>query len=360
MARDGAGAGGYPAVGLGGGLVGDVRSDLQRLQLAAVAALRRPRLLAQLPVLGALLRRPRQCLVRLALLPDHVPGGAQIRARGPLRGGLDRRRQRLAEIPAHHAADDAQHHRHYRAVLAHRHLRQLRHRARTDRRRPARHDACLRHLGLQARHRERRHPLGRVGVALHVPDPRHLRHLHPARSASARKGDLLMTAVAADAPRRVARGSLKRSRRWALVTSYFFLILFAIFFLVPPFYTLVTATKNSEQISNQTTNPSLPALPPTMDNIHTLHYKTAFLIYVKNTPTVTGSVPVLPLPIPVPSAFSLGRMKFWGSGILATGVFLTYLVPDSLLFLPLFKVVGAFGLLDSYWGLILVYPIGNE
>src|SRR5258708_8334013 len=60
--------------------------------------------------------------------------------------------------------------------------------------------------------------------------------------------------------------------------------------------------------------------------------------------------------IALPAAFSLGRMKFWGSGILATGVFLTYLVPDSLLFLPLFKVVGAFRLLDSYWGLILVYP----
>jgi multiple sugar transport system permease protein len=60
--------------------------------------------------------------------------------------------------------------------------------------------------------------------------------------------------------------------------------------------------------------------------------------------------------IAVPAAFSLGRMRFWGSGVLATGVFLTYLVPDTLLFLPLFKVVGALGLLNSYWGLILVYP----
>jgi len=165
-----------------------------------------------------------------------------------------------------------------------------------------------------------------------------------------------MTAVTADAPRRIARGSLRRNRRWALVTSYFFLILFAIFFLVPPFYTLVTATKNSEQVSNQTTNPWLPALPPTMENIHTLLYKTDFLIYFKNTAIVTVAVVIITMVIAVPAAFSLGRMKFWGSGILATGVFLTYLVPESLLFLPLFKVVGAFGLLDSYWGLILVYP----
>ena len=67
-------------------------------------------------------------------------------------------------------------------------------------------------------------------------------------------------AIGADAPRRVVGGSIRRSRRWALITSYFLLILFAIFFLVPPYYQLATATKTSEQISNQDTNPWLPAL----------------------------------------------------------------------------------------------------
>ena len=76
-----------------------------------------------------------------------------------------------------------------------------------------------------------------------------------------------MAAVTADQPRRAARGSLRRNRRWALVTSYFFLILFAIFFLIPPYYQLVTATKTSEQISNQTTDPRLPAIPAASDNI---------------------------------------------------------------------------------------------
>ena len=89
--------------------------------------------------------------------------------------------------------------------------------------------------------------------------------------------------------------------------------MFAIFFLVPPFYTLVTATKNSEQISNQTTNPWLPALPPTMDNIHTLLYKTDFLIYFKNTAIVTVAVVIITMVIAVPAAFSLGRMSSRGS-----------------------------------------------
>jgi multiple sugar transport system permease protein len=165
-----------------------------------------------------------------------------------------------------------------------------------------------------------------------------------------------MSAVAADTPRVALRSSLRRNRRWALVTSYIFLILFAIFFLIPPYYQLVTATKNTEQISNQTTDPWLPALQPTLDNLSNLWFQTDFPIYLKNTAIVTVCVVILTMVIAVPAAFSLGRMKFWGSGILATGVFLTYLVPDSLLFLPLFKIVGGLGLLNSYWALVLVYP----
>ena len=165
-----------------------------------------------------------------------------------------------------------------------------------------------------------------------------------------------MSVIAAAAPRLARTGSLRRSRRWALFASYFCLILFAIFFLIPPYYQLVTATKTSEQISNQTTNPWVPAIPGTWDNLYTLLYKTDFLIYFKNTAIVTLLVVVITMAIAVPAAFSLARMRFWGSGVLATGVFLTYLVPDSLLFIPLFKIVGALGLLNSYWALVLVYP----
>ena len=166
-----------------------------------------------------------------------------------------------------------------------------------------------------------------------------------------------MSAVTADVPRRIAaRGSLRRSRRWALVTSYFFLIVFAIFFLIPPYYQLVTATKSTAEISNQTTDPWLPSPSPTWENLDNLWNHTDFPIYLKNSAVVTILVVAITMIIAVPAAFSLGRMKFWGSGILATGVFLTYLVPDSLLFLPLFKIVGGLGLLNSYWALVLVYP----
>jgi multiple sugar transport system permease protein len=165
-----------------------------------------------------------------------------------------------------------------------------------------------------------------------------------------------MTAVTADVPRVAARGSLRRSRRWALVTSYVCLIVFAVFFLIPPYYQLVTATKSTAEISNQTTDPWLPSPSPTWENLDNLWNHTDFPIYLENSAIVTVIVVALTMVIAVPAAFSLGRMRFWGSGILATGVFLTYLVPDSLLFLPLFKIVGGLGLLNSYWALVLVYP----
>jgi multiple sugar transport system permease protein len=64
----------------------------------------------------------------------------------------------------------------------------------------------------------------------------------------------------------------------------------------------------------------------------------------------------------VPAAFALSRMKFWGSAALATGILLTYLVPETLLFLPLFKmfaVVKAYTgieLINHWWVLVILYP----
>ena len=69
----------------------------------------------------------------------------------------------------------------------------------------------------------------------------------------------------------------------------------------------------------------------------------------QNTAIVTVCVVAITMVVSVLAAFSLARMKFWGSGVLATGIFLTYLVPDTLLFLPLFQIVKALGLLNNYW-----------
>ncbi len=145
-------------------------------------------------------------------------------------------------------------------------------------------------------------------------------------------------------------------RRWALCASYFFLFLFVVFFLFPPYYMLVTSLKTDAEIASLEGNPWLVHGGVTLEHYRDLLTGTSFPIYFRNTVVVTVLVVVLSMLISILAAYSLSRMRFWGSATLATGIFLTYLVPETLLFIPMFKIVGGLGLLNSYWSLVLVYP----
>lgn len=150
-------------------------------------------------------------------------------------------------------------------------------------------------------------------------------------------------------------GSLRSERRWALVTSYVSLILAAVIFLTPPVYMLLTSLKTSAEIADQQGNPWL-VRNPTLENYWALIENPLFQGFFINSVMVTVVVVALTMVISILAAFALARMRFWGSQLLATGVFLTYLVPDTLLFIPLYQIVGGLGLLNSVWGLMLVYP----
>src|SRR5437868_3372719 len=162
------------------------------------------------------------------------------------------------------------------------------------------------------------------------------------------------------APTRPRYGSMSRDRRWAMRWSYFFLVLFAVFFLMPPLYMLLTSLKTSAEIS-AATNPWW-VYHPTLENYITLLTKNDFLTFFRNSALVSICVVSLTMVISVLAAFSLARMKFWGSATLATGVFLTYLIPDTLLFIPLFKIfawihdVTGIELINHWWVLIFLYP----
>jgi multiple sugar transport system permease protein len=149
--------------------------------------------------------------------------------------------------------------------------------------------------------------------------------------------------------------SLHRQRMWALYGSYAALLVFVVMFLVPPFYTIITSLKSASEISAQTGSPWL-VRHPTLENFWYLITYPNFQTYFMNTVYVTVAVVIVTMVISVLAAFSLARMGFWGSSILATGVFLTYLVPASLLFIPLFQVIGKIGLINNVWCLVLLYP----
>src|SRR6516165_3554104 len=129
--------------------------------------------------------------------------------------------------------------------------------------------------------------------------------------------------------RKVKYGSMSRDRVWALRWSYFFLVLFAIFSLTPPFYMLITSLKSSAEIS-AATNPWW-VFHPTLANYVELLTSNQYLRFFWNSAMVSVIVVAVTMLISVPAAFALSRMKFWGSATLATGIFLTYLIPETLL-----------------------------
>lgn len=150
-------------------------------------------------------------------------------------------------------------------------------------------------------------------------------------------------------------GSLRSERRWALIWAYISLIISAIILLTPPVYMLITSLKTSAEIADQKGNPWI-VRNPTLENYWELITNSLFQGFFINSVIVTLVVVALTMVISILAAFALARMRFWGSQVLATGVFLTYLVPDTLLFIPLYQIVGGLGLLNSIWGLVLVYP----
>jgi multiple sugar transport system permease protein len=156
------------------------------------------------------------------------------------------------------------------------------------------------------------------------------------------------------------RGSMRRERAWALRWSYFFLVLFAVIFLTPPVYMVITSLKTSAEIS-AATNPWW-VYNPTLENYATLLSSAQFLTFFRNSAVVSVLVVSVTMLISVPAAFALSRMRFWGSATIATGIFLTYLIPETLLFIPLFHMFAVFRewtgieLINHWWVLLFVYP----
>jgi len=152
-----------------------------------------------------------------------------------------------------------------------------------------------------------------------------------------------------------AAGSLKAERRWALWTAYISLIFAAVIFLAPPVYMFITSLKTSAEVANLQGNPWL-VQSPTLENYTAILTNPTFLTFFWNSAKITVMVVLITMVISTLAAFALARMRFWGSQVLATGVFLTYLIPETLLFIPLYQIVGGLGLLNSSWGLVVVYP----
>ena len=150
--------------------------------------------------------------------------------------------------------------------------------------------------------------------------------------------------------------SRRTRHRLSLASIYVIIGLFAIFFLFPIFYMAITSFKTNQEIESLKGIPFLIQRGATLEHYRELFQKTDFLVYFKNTAQVAVLATIISMLISILAAYGLSRLAFVGSGAIATGIFLTYLVPESLLFIPLFKIVGSLGLLNKKWALLLVFP----
>lgn len=146
-------------------------------------------------------------------------------------------------------------------------------------------------------------------------------------------------------------------RRWLGRTAHVVLISAFTLFLAFPFaWMLVTTFKQSTDLLDVHNNPFLFNMPPTMENLRILFVDTEFGVWILNTLQVGVLVVGLTLLLSVPAGYALARLSGrWGHR-LGIAIFLTYLVPPTILFIPFSRIIAALGLQDSMWSLVLVYP----
>jgi multiple sugar transport system permease protein len=131
----------------------------------------------------------------------------------------------------------------------------------------------------------------------------------------------------------------------------------AAFVCAGPFvWSAVTAFKRNRDLYDPANNPFLFNRPATADHVTYLFTNTAFVTFAWNTLWVGLLVVLITLVLGLPAAYALARLDRPWAGWLGVAIFLVYLVPPSLLFLSLSRVVVALGLQDSAWSLVLIYP----
>jgi ABC-type glycerol-3-phosphate transport system permease component len=169
-----------------------------------------------------------------------------------------------------------------------------------------------------------------------------------------------MTTVAA----RVAnREFVERARRRGAirhrvqrVALYLLAIVAALVAAAPFVWGTITSFKHDADLYNAENNPFVFNLEPTTQHVTFLFDETQFLTFAANTLWVGLAVVAITLAVAFPAAYSLARLNMPWAGPLGIAIFFVYLIPPTLLFISLTRVVAILGLQDSAWSLVVIYP----
>jgi len=152
--------------------------------------------------------------------------------------------------------------------------------------------------------------------------------------------------------------ALSKSSRRILggIVHWIVLVVFAVVLAFPFYWMFITSFKRTSDLYNLKNNPFIFNERPTLEHLKLLFNETLFLRWLGNTAFAGLCVVTITLLLAVPAAYALTRLTGrWGQRV-GIGIFLTYLVPPTLLFIPLSRIVATLGLQDSLWSIILVYP----
>jgi len=138
------------------------------------------------------------------------------------------------------------------------------------------------------------------------------------------------------------------------------ILLFTAFAVFPFYWMAITAFKQNADLyvgaTNTQHNPFIFNQPPTLDHLRILFGQTLYPTWLVNTLVIGAVVVAITLVLTVPAGYALARLTGrWGER-LSIGIFLTYLVPPTLLFIPFSRLMSVLGLQNSRWALIVIYP----
>jgi multiple sugar transport system permease protein len=147
------------------------------------------------------------------------------------------------------------------------------------------------------------------------------------------------------------------AKKTAQETAFYGAVIVLVVVCAFPFYwMLLTAFKTDADLYNLQSNPFWFNQAPTLDHIRYLFEKTLFARWLFNSFLIGVCVTAITLVTAIPAGYSLARMPGRAAENLGIGIFLTYLVPPTLLFLPLSRMISWMHLQDSLWSLVVVYP----
>lgn len=171
-----------------------------------------------------------------------------------------------------------------------------------------------------------------------------------------------MTDAVAKAVEQEARSDVREGMTYLesvpmrIVTLWLPLGIIMLILLFPFYWMALTSVKPNAQLVDMNTHNPFWVVNPTLDHIKKLLFETAYPRWLWNTMYVAAAATFLSIFASVLAAYAIARLRFRGSQVIGATIFMAYLIPPSILFIPLASVIHFYGLFDTPLALILVYP----